>query len=328
MLVFLSCSTLALSQSTAPATAPAVAMAVSPAGDLALTLGGKVVAGGHWQIVHFPFQNIDPDEAPIGAMASTTVAADSPGHAVVTDIYPAAKITTDISLEGEDLRLATHIENQDKTKSLKKINFVGVDFHFAKPANGTLASWHWSYLAAKGLSIFHPSLAEPIGGVYARDDQLGFAAHSDSEFGRQTLFNAEFEKDGIIPANCRLQFFTTRVVPPGQAIDVDVSFRISADTSMAHLLGGYKKTYDRHFPALLYHPDNRPVAAFTGVGDQKTVTKANPYGIHRRGSALGFGGGNRRVCSADCAAAAAGRRAGDYFLVARWLRSADVSAGF
>jgi hypothetical protein len=265
----------------------ALSMTVSPKGDLALQLGSQKVADGRWRLAYDAGQFFGTDEARLGDIASTTTVVESPVHAVVTDLYPASKATYDLTLDGEDLRINLHLENLDKIKILRKICLVGLTFHFDHPANGTLSSNHWTYLAAKGLSIFHPSLAQPTGGVYARDDRFGLGVFSNSEFDRQDLFNADFEKDGIIPAECRLQFMNTREVPPGQAIDLDVNFRISGDTSGTHLLGGYKKVYTEHFPKLLYDPDNRPVAAFNGT-DKSFVTAGNP---------LGFGGAIRRLDS-------------------------------
>ncbi len=263
-------------------------MAVSPAGELSLTLGSQKVADGRWKLAYDAGQYFGEDEVRLGDLVSSTTARESAVHAVVTDLYPAEKATYDITLAGEDLRINLHLENHDPAKTLRKICLAGLTFHFDRNAEGTLGSRHWTYLAAKGASIFHPSIEQPLGVVYARDDHFGFAVYSKTEFDRQDLFNADFEKDETIPAECRLQFFNTRFLPPGQAIDLDANFRISADTSTAHLLDGYKTAYRAHFPALLYHPDNRPVAAFTGI-DKKFVTAENP---------LGFQGPIRRLDSA------------------------------
>ena len=282
-------------------TRPMPAMSISPAGNLTITLGSQKIVEGRWKLAYDGNQFFGPDEARLGEIVSTTASSDSPTHSVVTDVYPATRATYDITLSGEDLRIALHLENLDKSKSLAKIALSGLTFHFSRIADGTLASFHWTYLAAHGTSIFHPSIAQPVGAVYARDDHFGFAVFSSSEFDRQDLFNADFEKDYIIPAECRLQFMNTRTVPPGQAIDLDASIRISTDTSVTHLLGNYKKVYDDHFPTLLYHPENRPVAAFNGM-DQQHVTADNPLGfdapIRRLDSAAGYRAYIRLVASA------------------------------
>ncbi|HSV13085.1 MAG TPA: hypothetical protein VLI90_02415, partial [Tepidisphaeraceae bacterium] len=82
-----------------------------------------------------------------------------------------------------------------------------------------------------------------------------------------------------IPAECELWFYTNRNVPPGESTDLDVSLRISADTSMRHLLAPYKAAFDQHFPSLRYHPDPRPVAQFAAVAPQ-LITFENPLGFN------------------------------------------------
>jgi hypothetical protein len=82
-------------------------------------------------------------------------------------------------------------------------------------------------------------------------------------------------------------------VPPRQAIDLDVTFRISSDTSMRHLLEPYKTALGAHYPTLAYHPDQRPFAQFVDVG-QPLVTPENPLGFNGSGRRLDTASGTRR----------------------------------
>jgi len=271
----------------APATQPALKMTVSPTRQITLSLGSKVLASGYWGLFDATWHAIDVDQFPLGSPPHSSVVQDSPTHAVIVDSYPNAEATIDIKLDGEDLRFAVHAKNMHPQLSLKNIAVGGLTFHFSRNASGTIASWHGSYLSAHGTTIFHPSLLQPLGEVFAHDDQFGFGAYSSSEFDRQSLFNTNFKKDGIIPAECLVVFYTLRSVPAGGSVDVDTTFRISTDFSMPHLLEGYKKIYKAHFPAPLYHPDARPVAQFAAI-DQSFITPANP---------LGYNGPTRRLDS-------------------------------
>jgi hypothetical protein len=270
--------------------ASAVSVKVLPDGTMSIFVGTRRVGDGLWTLQADANQPVAGDELPL-VQKSIAAEQDSPAHAKVTQQFNAAVAEYEIALNGEDLRLRLHLQNQDTAKTIKHVNLAGPTFRFAHAAEGTLASWHSTYLSSQGLAVYHPSTPQPVGFVYARDENFGVGMYSSSEFDRQSLFNAGFMQNGIIPADSLIQLYTTRQVPPGQSVDVEVNFRISSDSSMKHLIGAYKTCYDAHFPKLFYHPDTRPLAAFTGIGEANAVTRANPYGfigaIRRLDSAAG-----------------------------------------
>ena len=267
-----------------PATAPALSMKVSPSGDIALSLGAKSVASGRWYLTSIDWHG-GADKVAVGGLVSSTAVQDTPGHAVVTDTFTSAKSVCDIQLDGEDLHLAMHVTNLNATQSLQRLVCRGLTFQFDRNPDASIPSFHWTYLQAQGDAIFHPSLAAPLGAVYARDDQFGFAAFSNSEFDRPTLFNASWQQAGIIPAQCQVEMYTQREVPGGGAADVDAWFRVSTDISLPNLMGGYKKVYSQHFSKPLYRADHRAVAQFAAEGPT-FISRFNP---------CGFNGGFRRL---------------------------------
>jgi hypothetical protein len=277
-------------QSALPVTKPttsAMKMTVLPTGEIRISAGKKLLSSGRW-LVFRDLRKLDPTQVAVGDLVSSSVENEGDDHALIRDTFSNAKATTDIRFEGEDLHLRVHLQNLDANRPMGNISLHGLTIHFSGNPTGTIPSWHYSYLAAQGLKVFHPSLAEPIGAVFAHDDEFGFSVYSDSEFDRQSLFNAQWQKEGVIPTECQINFFTTQMVPAGDAVDVDVNVRITRDLSIPHLLEGYKRVYSQHFPALLYHPDARPVGQFATVG-KNLVTPTNP---------LGFGGPARRLDSA------------------------------
>jgi hypothetical protein len=272
-------------QSTKPTTQAALRLTVADNGDVSLSLEGNPVATGHWSLFRADWTGLAADQVSIGTLTSSTARQDSATHATITDNYTNAKTTTELQLDGEDLRIKTHLENHDAKLSLKNVAFHGLVFRLAHEGQGTIPSFHSSYLAAHGDFVFHPGLPEPIGVVYAQDGQYGFSAHSRSEFDRLSLINVNFQKEGTIPALSNIEFYTRRVVPAGQAVDVDINFRVSRDFSIPHLFEDYKKVYDQHFPKLLYNPDDRTLGECVAA-DKSAVSPVNP---------LGFLGGMRRL---------------------------------
>ena len=218
------------------------------------------------------------DQISAGNLISSTTIHDDASHWTVTDAYGSAKAVTKIELQGEDLWLRTRVQNLDSKKSLRIPGFQGLTFHFAKPATGTLPSWHPSYLAAKGDDCLYPGTAQPIGGVHAHDDQFGFCVFS-SDLDHLRLFNASWRGDGFIPPECSIDYYNQRVIPPGQSVDLDACFRISSDFSVQHLFEGYKKVYQARFPKPLFEADSRPMGAFTAV-DKSRITATNPLGYN------------------------------------------------
>ncbi len=266
-----------------PALAGPLAMTVSPAGDVTLALDGHPVATGRWtlrQDCNIPAAG--PAPAKPGPVVSVTATQDGPAHAVVHERHAAVAVDYAYDLAGEDLTIAAHVVNLTPDHALNPLAFTGLTFHFnpAVPVTGQLAAWHWTYLVAQGLNLFHPSTMSPVGCWWAADDHFGFAAHSDSEFDAPALVAAVYANhDGSVPAECQPEFYTARGLPPGGSADVTLTLRVTADRSLPHLLGGYKAAYDRRFPVPLYTPDRRPVSMFSEV-DQNHVTPADPLGYH------------------------------------------------
>jgi hypothetical protein len=256
-------------------------MSMSPQGELSVSLKSKPVLTGTWALRYWPAEVVDAELA-LGPIVETTAKQDSPEHATVTHTYAAAVAAYDYRLRGEDLTISLHLQNNDAAKPLKMVRFHGLTFHFARPPTGTIRAHHGSYLDAHGshgVELYHPSTESPIGSVYATDDAFGFSASTSASFNVRTMFLAGWVKDNFVPAECELWFYTNLNVPPGQAIDLDMAVRISADTSMRHLLAPYKAAFDAHYPKLLYHPDPRPMAQFASVAPQ-LVTAENPYGFN------------------------------------------------
>ena len=310
-----------------PTTQPALRLTVSPAGEIRIARGEKVLASGRWTLTDCVWHAAEPDQVPIGPVQSTKGSQENSSHATIVDTYAAVIATTDVSLEGEDLCLAVHIENRNLKGWLRNIELHGLIFHFARNPTGTLPSWHISYIGAEGSKVFHPGLRQPVGLVYAHDDENAVAAFSATEFDRLSLFNASFQKDGIIPAESFIEFYTLGTAAPGSSVDIDARFRITSNFALPHLLDAYKQVYLQHFPSLLYHPDSRPVAQFAAVG-KNLITRDNP---------LGFGGPFRRLDSAAGSGAYVRIIAptlenaggiGFDFLGSGRILTADVSAGF
>ena len=268
-----------------PSTHPALSMQISPTGSISLSLGNHLIADGAWELLYVSTDPLAAGELPLGPITSRTATVDSPIHATITNNYANALARYDFSLNGEDLQIIAHVQNLDAAKSLKKINFAGLTFHFSRNPTGTLRSFSASYLLANAPGVLYPSVANPLGCNYAADDSFGFAAHTESEFGTVMAFNAEWGADGIIPSRCALQFYTSRVALPSSSVDIDIHLRISADTSMPHLRPPYKKLYDTQFPKLAFHPRQSHGAAHSPQSDASLVTPNNP---------LGYNGSSRR----------------------------------
>jgi hypothetical protein len=260
-----------------------VTMAVSPSGELTLRLDGRTVATGAWRLRPDSYLPA-PGPAPFdpGSVVSASGTQDAPAHATVHEEHVGVTADYLYDLAGEDLRIAAHVVNTDRARSLKPVAFSGVVFHFnpAAPITGSMPVWHWTYLQACGIDLFHPSVRNPIGCWWAADDHFGFCLDSDSEFDRADMVAADWGgHDYVIPAEARPNFYTDRGLAPGSSADVALTLRVTADRSLPHLIGAYKATFDRRFPLPMDTPDPRPVGQFTTV-DAQHVTRGNPLGYH------------------------------------------------
>ena len=283
-----------LAAATVAHAAPAVSMAVAADGGLTLELGGKTVASGTWRLrqdSYLPCKAVaqfDSGRATVnrGIQPSAT-------HATVHQEYPGG-VSADFKLDlrGEDLSIAAHVVNGDPVRTLKPIAFDGLVFHFdpARPITGQMPNWFWTYIQARGAELFHPSIMSPLGVWWAGDGTFAFAVHSESEFDRTECVSATWMgHDGVIPPECEPNLYTDRPVPPGSSVDVTVSFRVTADGSIAHLIAPYKAVYDRHFPLPTYTPNDGLVGQNAEVG-QNLITRRNPLGYagdYRFDSAVG-----------------------------------------
>ncbi len=265
------------------ATADPLSMTVSPAGEITLRLDDRTVASGGWRLrpdVYVP--STDPTAIAVGAAVSTTAVQDGPGRFTVRERRASATADYTLAWDGKDLNVTAHVVNTDGAHPLKAIAFNGPTFHFnpAVPPTGEMNCWHWTYLQAQGLNLFHPSVASPVGCWWAGDDRFACSTFSASEFDRPLLITAEYGgRDGVIPADCQLDLFTDRAVPLGGSVDLGWSTRVSTDRSIPHLLAPYKALYDRRFPLPMYTPDDRPIAMFSEI-DAQHITRNNPLGFH------------------------------------------------
>ncbi len=98
--------------------------------------------------------------------------------------------------------------------------------------------------------------------------------YSPSEVGRQSLFNAAFVADNVLPNPTPVGFVTTRVLQPGESCDVSLVIRQTTDLSPAGLLGGYKAT----LPNVTYNVGAAPVVQCV-AGDVGWVNASNLYGF-------------------------------------------------
>ena len=279
-------------QTTRSGAAP-MAMSISDAGQVSIIMGDRVVADGKPLVEYFPTPNRPADQLDLGQILSVDVKRDSPGHATVTHRYAAATVDYDYAVDGSDLTIAARIKNNDAARTLVVVDFAGLKFHFARHPVGTLSCQHYSYrLAHTKAQYYHPSLANPNGCVFVRDDTFGVSMYSRSEFDHQDLFEAVWEKNGEIPAECQTQFFTDRSVGPGQTVDIDMHFRISTDSSIPNLLEPYRRLYAGRFPRLFYEPDDRILLQYCQAA-QVHITRSNPLGydspLHRFDSPAGVG---------------------------------------
>lgn len=290
--------------------ADATTFAVGPDGGLTVKVGTAAVANGTWALQGTTAAAAD--ELPLGDAKVAVAPGATAARAVVTHTYPAFEATYTYTAVGDDLRIAAHLVNRDPARTLRRVAFYGPTFHFARRPDGSLHSWHYTYLAAQGLAVYHPSVQNPVGCVFEADDRFGVAMHSDSEFSRQDLFNGSWRDDDGAPPECHVEFYTTRTVPPGGAVDVDVNFRVSADRSVPHLLAAYKRTYADHFPVLLYTPDSRPLGEFAGI-DKSFVTPTDPLGYDGDWRRLDTELGTARYVRSVAPPLAAGNAAGIIF---------------
>jgi hypothetical protein len=281
LLLVLTAAGAAFAEPATPATAPTLLLAVSPAGQITVTLGTRVVADGSLYLEYFPpAAPLPAGQLDLGRPVEVTGSLVSPGHASVVYRYTKFVATYDYTLAGEDLRVSAKLQNKDPAAALGGVVFAALKFHFEHDPAGTLPWWHYSYRNAHTRDqIYHPSTATPVGCVYAADEHLGVSLFSESEFDHQDLISAVWVKDYVIPAECQTEFFTDRTVPAGQTVDIDLVCRITTDPSERHLLEPYKKVYERHFPHLFYQPDNRAVVQYSSAA-QVHVTPANPLGYN------------------------------------------------
>jgi hypothetical protein len=268
--------------------ADALSMSVAPQGLMTLSLpDAKAAVGGNWSLEPpHPDEKFDADELAVGSVAHTEATQDSPQHATVTQTFnAAAALVCEYQLIGdEDLRTHIKLSNNDSTKTLRKVRFSGLTFHFPHSPTGDLHYWDWGYLAAHGVagvSLYHPSAMTPIGAAFAADDTFGFGAYTDVTFTTEarTMFNGRGLTTTTIMPDCPLSLYTDLTVPPQGSVELNVYFRISEVRAMENLLEPYKNALRSKWPTIQYKPDNRPLAQFASA-DAQHVTAPNPLGYH------------------------------------------------
>ncbi len=211
------------------------------------------------------------------ATAPTTVPSTRPAPVNILTgdlvLFGPGTIKTTRTTTGPDMTLSVHVENTTQSP-IGPLAFRGLTATFSETPTGTLHSRGDVHDA--GTVIYYPSLMNPVGCVTAHDHRTGISIYSPSEVGRQSLFNGCFVKDGILGNPLVIEFYTTRVLTPGESCDVSLVVRQTTDLTPAGLLSGYRAT----LVPTAFTPDTRPAVQCI-AGSVDLVSASNPNGYSR-----------------------------------------------
>lgn len=276
--------------STQPATQPAtqptsqpttqpVSFSIAPDTTVSITVGGQVVGQGKIELIDAQslFDANTQQDAVLGISTIKNLEVH-PTNIEYTQSFNDIYVNFHLTPSNEDLIVSAHIFNNSK-KPLNWFCFNTPIFTFAQNPTGMMPSWSWSYIQASGANHMHPSYAVPFGGAYANDGNFGIGFSTVSHLKKQSMFNAIWGGDGIIPARCEVQFMGDAHVEPGASKTLDFTIRVSANTNWKHLLANYYNTYKQQMGEQRYVSDHRPWSFFAAA-DASYVTPADPYGFN------------------------------------------------
>lgn len=260
-------SSLSLSPRTPTLPSPpqaTVSMSVTTGGVLSIQLNKQQVCSG---------------SLTINGQTPELVGAEQPdpNHIKINQVYEVLKISVvwTINLFQNDLTITSTIYNVGTTPFTGYFLYLPA-FTFSKTPTGTMTTWHWTYLQARGLQVYFPSYMQPIGCVYAADTNYALSIYSSSE--NQILFNASFVSDGVLPNPLPIEAHIVNTIIPGDSQQATLVIRLTTDSSAAGLLSGYKKAKANQF-LTHYQPVPQGATAFQSI-DASWVTPSNPGGYN------------------------------------------------
>lgn len=196
----------------------------------------------------------------------------------ITHIYNGITAYYNYSIYNNDITIQIKLTNGTNQPFVNPA-FTFPTFNFSRNASGNMHSWHPTYLAYCGLSIYHPGLFTPLAASYANDDTFGICLHSPSHLLAQTLVNANWVTDGIIPAQCTPNIYIIDTVPPQASINIVIILRVTDSITLPNLVGAYIADYKKIVGPLQYTPNDRPIIG-SWPEDQTWVSSDSPLGLH------------------------------------------------
>ena len=247
-----------------------------------ITLGDRTLAEGHWRTLSpaEPFGNNPLQQKGIELIDDQTCR--------VTHLHKAMRATFTYRLDGEDLTIRAHVENNHPSAPIDITEFGDLTFHFRGEPHRAQLSRHskWGWLPRPGrrkdLGHMHPGWANRIAGSYGADAEYGVGATPLHTGLTRTLthWNGSWGS-----ATRRLRYSAQKPIPPGGARTFYLRLRLSTNRNWKHLLTPYREHFDAlHGTKPRYEVDHRLVTQqMISTPGGPWRSEGNPLAYNSRG---------------------------------------------
>ena len=226
--------------------------------------GDKQVAGGEWRLIDAPkwaaeppVPSVTPPALSPGDVREKSLAKMDNRHAVVRHVHENVSVTYDYLFAGDDLRIAARVSNLHRKADLRAARFGGLTFGFPNRTESLMNTWDANRLRDMGLSAFHPSPANPIGGSFAAGGGMALGLCPVADIATPTLL---WWKPTDNKERHRFHYLVSASAKAEGARTYQLILRFSDRTDWKHLLTPWKRQLAALFGEVQYKSQNRPVA--------------------------------------------------------------------
>ena len=264
-----------------------VACVVTEEGLSAVRTKDGVLATGKWQLMEAGewaseprIPSVTPPDLRPSPVKKRVLRRLGPAQARVRHVHESLTVVYDYVFEGEDLRITARVENHHGEADLRAVRLGGLKFAFPSAPEGVMDIHTERELSEKGLSVFHPSAANPIGGSCASAGRIGvglaprdFGSFPDllswqlKRFEQNAGFRLSWAGPSLLwwePAGGKhtysLHYVASSVVRAEGARTFQLIMRFSDDTDWKHLLEPWKRELAASYGRVRYESVVRPIA--------------------------------------------------------------------
>ena len=244
------------------------------------------VASGKWELLPVGgwasqprIPSVTPPELVPSSVQKRSLSVMGSARARVRHLHKNLAVIYDYVFEGEDLRISARVENQHAKADLPAVGFGGLRFSFPTAPTGVMRIYTEEEIRNSGLTAFHPSAKNLIGGSFASAGEFGVGLAPRNAGSFPALLSWQLERFGQ-NAGFRLSWagptllwwkpvdgshsyalhhIDSSAVRAEGARTFQLIMRLSPITDWRHLLEPWKRELATAYGHVRYEPVSRPV---------------------------------------------------------------------